>query len=115
MSIKYHDVNVGATFGGEVKVLLNEQEYKTTSGGTFHYSKTVTAETDGVYFVSAFGYANGVTVKINGVTQPLSFEVSQDYTLWYAETLSLQSGDIVLIDIDSTGRSAASAQVIKLG
>ncbi len=100
--------------GGKVKVLLNEQEYKSTSGGAFHYSKTVTVETDGTYFVSAFGYANAVTVKINGVTQPLSYEVGQDYTMWYAETLSLSSGDIVEIDIVSSGRSAASAQVIRL-
>ena len=100
--------------GGKVKVLLNEQQYKTTSGGTFNYSKTVTVEADGVYFVSAFGYAYTVTVKINGVTQPLSYNASQDYTLWYAETLSLHSGDIVIIDIVSSGRSAASAQVIRL-
>ncbi len=100
--------------GGKVKVLLNEQEYKTTISGSFRYFKTVTVETDGTYFVSAFGYASGVTVKINGVTQHLSFEAGQDYALWYAETLNLRSGDIVLIDIVSNGRSAASAQVIRL-
>ena len=112
MSIYGDPVLLGG--GGKVKVLLNEQQYKTTSGGTFNYSKTVTVEADGVYFVSAFGYANGVTVKINGVSQPLSFNAGQDYALWYAETLSLHSGDIVIIDIVSSGKSAASGQVIRL-
>ncbi len=112
MSIYGDPVLLGG--GGKVKVLLNEQKYRSTSGGTFDYSKTVTAEADGVYFISAFGYAYTVTVKINGVTQPLSYNASQDYTLWYAETLNLHSGDIVEIDIVSSGRSAASAQVIRL-
>ena len=112
MSIYGDPVLLGG--GGKVKVLLNEQQYKTPSGGTFNYSKTVTVETDGTYFVSAFGYANGVTVKINGVTQPLSFNAGQYYALWYAETLSLHSGDIVIIDIVSSGKSAASGQVIRL-
>lgn len=101
--------------GGAVTVLLNEHEYKTTSGGTFSFSKTVTIEDSGTYFVAAHGYASSLTVTLNGVTQTLSFTQSNDYTFWYEDTLNLSAGDVLAFEINSSGRSAASAQVMRIG
>lgn len=103
----------GGGGGSTIEILLNEQQYKTTSGGTFSYTKTVTIEKSGSYFVCVTGFATTVTVSINDVLQTLSFEVDANYTLWYVETLELQAGDVISIAVDSTGKSAVNAQVIK--
>ena len=91
--------------GGAAEVLLNEHKYQ-QSGGAISLDEPVT--------VAAHGYSTSMTVKLNGVTQTLSFTNSSDYTFWYEETLLLNTGDVVYINIPSSGRSALSAQVIRI-
>lgn len=100
--------------GSGIEILLNEHEYKTTSGGTFSYSKEIEIQTDGSYFVSLISYSNRPTISINGVSQSLSFESATDYTWYYIENVILQSGDIISLSAPGTGKCAVLAQVIKL-
>ena len=99
--------------GGAAEVLLNEHKYQ-QSGGSISLVETVTIVNAGTYFVAAHGYSTGITVTLNGVNQTLSFTNSSDYTFWYEETLLLNAGDVVYINIPSSGKSALSAQVIRI-
>lgn len=100
--------------GSGIEILLNEHEYKTTSGGTFSYSKEIEIQTDGSYFVSLISYSSRPTISINGVSQSISFEYASDYIWYYIENVILQSGDIISLSAPGNGKCAVLAQVIKL-
>lgn len=100
--------------GGSAEILLNELKSQPSGSGQISLVENVPIINSGTYFVAAHGYATSATVKINDVTQPMSFSDSGGYTYWYEEIKTLSAGDVVDINIQSSGRSALSAQVIRL-
>lgn len=107
-------VNVAGGGGGSTAILLNEHEYKDTSGGSFSYEKTVTIPKNSTYSIAVISYSNAPTIKINNVAQSYSFYNATDYTYYYTSELALNVGDEISISVTSTGRSAAYAQIIDL-
>lgn len=99
--------------GGGADVLLNEVKYAKPGSGAIAIDKTVTIPSAGSYFILAIGYATSLSVKINDTAQPLNVSQSQLYRYWYTSVEELSAGDVVAIDIESSGESALAAQIIK--
>ncbi len=100
--------------GGNIAILLDEHEYKDTSGGSFTYEKTVTIPKNSRYSIAVISYSNAPTIKINNVSQSYSFYSANDYIYYYTSELALSVGDEISISVTNSGKSAAYAQIIDL-
>lgn len=103
----------GGGGGGGSEVLIDEFQSQ-DSGGSFNLQKTITIESAGNYIVTASGYCNGVEVSLNGTILDNAFDDGGSWVYYFHNTLSLQAGDLLTINIWSSGRSAEYASVIKL-
>ena len=100
--------------GGTGDVVINENEIKSESGGSFSFSKSTTITKNGQYKITAFSYANNLNVTINGVTQSLDLEAATNYVRAYSKTITLNAGDIVAVSSSGTGKCLASVVVVDL-
>lgn len=100
------------TGGGGGDLVLNDTQYKATTGGSFSYSKEITIEEDGNYKITCCSWGDNLNVKINEVSQ--SFTLTDSYfRLFYAE-ISLNANDTINMSTTGRGMCAAIFVVTKL-
>ena len=98
--------------GGSGNTILHETQYKTTSGGTFSYSKEVTITETGNYKITCCSWGNNLNVEINGVSQSVTLADSY-FRLFYAE-ISLNANDTIIMSTSGGGKCAAIFVVTKI-
>lgn len=100
----YSSVTVDVAGGGTALILL-DKELTQSSGGSISIDETVTISEAGDYYIICYGYVNNVEVYINGVLQSNNFDNSSDYYHAYSQKKTLSVGDIVRVNITSSGKS----------
>lgn len=101
----------GGSSGGQL--LLNETVFQ-NSGGTLPFSKSVTIPKDGTYLVAVYGYTASQTVKVNTETISPTFTKTGDFFYMNVHELPLVAGDVVDIEMSSSGATAYSAIIIEI-
>lgn len=95
------DVNIES---GTALILL-DKELTQSSGGSISIDETVTISEAGDYYIICYGYANSVEVYINGVLQSNNLDNNNYYYHAYSQKKTLSVGDIVRVNISSSGNS----------
>lgn len=97
--------------GGGAQILHNEHKSSTT--GAMNLIASINIPSAGSYIINAGGYVDTLTVKINNVSQPLTYERSLHYVRFYLETKTLNAGDMLDIAAVGSGNTCALISVIK--
>lgn len=105
----YSPITVNVSGGA---VILHETVYSTS--GEFSYSKEIIIPKTSTYKITAQTYSNGFSLKINGVEQPYTLNVSADYTYLYYAEVSLSIGDTVTLSCTSSGRSIVTFVITEM-
>lgn len=100
-----------ALFIENAQILHNE--HKTTTTGAMDLTASIAIPSTGSYIINAGGYVDTLTVKINNVAQPLTYERSLHYVRFYLETKMLNAGDVLYISAVGSGNTCALISVVK--
>jgi len=88
-------------------------EHKSSTSGDMNLTASINIPSTGSYIINAGGYVDTLSVKINNVSQPLTYERSLHFVRFYLETKTLNEGDILDIAAVGSGNTCALISVIK--